>query len=402
MKLYKKIIAIILGILLITYISYTIYLLIVNPTNTYIIKQGTISQEDSSTGYVIRNETVIKGEDYENGIYSIITEGEKVAKNDSIFRYYSNSEKEISEKISEIDYQIQELLDKEGTTDVEKTADVKSIENSIEEKISNIKELNNYQEITEYKNNIDNLISKKINFLGDTTSNSEIKKLVQQRKEYEESIKNGAKYITAPMSGIVSYRVDGLEEEFSTGNFNNMTEENLEKIELRTGQIIAKSNESGKIIDNFECYIAVLLDSEQSMNAKVGDKVQLRLSNQDVKDATIEQINEGSKKRTIIFKINEMTEDLINHRKIAVDVIWWNKTGLKVPNQALIEENGLYYVIKNKAGIETKMLVKIEKQTDRFSIISNYSLKDLQEIGYDEKEIKNYKKIKNYDEIILQ
>ena len=143
MKLYKKIIAIILGILLITYISYTIYLLIVNPTNTYIIKQGTISQEDSSTGYVIRNETVIKGEDYENGIYSIITEGEKVAKNDSIFRYYSNSEKEISEKISEIDYQIQELLDKEGTTDVEKTADVKSIENSIEEKISNIKELNN-------------------------------------------------------------------------------------------------------------------------------------------------------------------------------------------------------------------------------------------------------------------
>ena len=114
------------------------------------------------------------------------------------------------------------------------------------------------------------------------------------------------------------------------------------------------------------------------------------------------QINEEGDKRTIIFQLNKMTEDLITHRKIVIDVIWWNKTGLKVPKQALINENGLYYVIKNKAGVQNKVLVKVEYETDKFAIISTNSTKDLQEIGYDQKEIKNYKKINNYDEIILQ
>ena len=98
----------------------------------------------------------------------------------------------------------------------------------------------------------------------------------------------------------------------------------------------------------------------------------------------------------------ELTEDLINHRKIVVDVIWWNESGLKVPKQAIIDENGLNYVIKNKAGIQTKVLVRVDYETDKFAIISTYSAKELQEIGYDQKEIKNYKKINNYDEIILQ
>ena len=96
-----------------------------------------------------------------------------------------------------------------------------------------------------------------------------------------------------------------------------------------------------------------------------------------------------------------MTDDLINHRKIEVDVIWWNAEGLKVPNQALIEENGLYYVIRNKAGIESKILVKVKAQTDKFSIITTYSVEELQKIGYDEEDIKKYKKINLYDEIVL-
>ena len=118
-------------------------------------------------------------------------------------------------------------------------------------------------------------------------------------------------------------------------------------------------------------------------------------------NAKIVQINEEVGKRTIIFQINKMEDEFINHRKIAVDVIWWNESGLKIPNQALIEENGLYYVMRNKAGTQSKILVKIVVQTDKFSIISTYSTKELQEIGYNENEIKNYKKINNYDEIVL-
>ena len=398
MKNSKKIIAIILTIIILGYIGYASYLLIVNPTNTYIIKEGTISEEDEATGYIIRDEEVIKGENYENGIYAIVAEGEKVAKGNSIFRYYSSSEKETSEKIQEINYKIQNLLENEENPP---SADIKSIENQIEEKIKKLRDLNNYQEILEYQNNIDNLVSKKINFIGEISENSEIRQLVKEKKMYEEKLKNGAEYKTSEMSGIVSYRVDGLEDILSEDKFNDITEEYLNDLGLRTGQIISKSNESGKVVNNFKCYIAVTLNSELAMKAKVGNKVKLRISNEEELGAEIVQINEEVEKRTIIFKMNKITENLINHRKIAVDVIWWDATGLKVPIQALVEENGLNYVIRNKSGIETKVLVKVKKQTDKFAIITSYSLKDLEEIGYDEKDIKNYKKINNYDEILL-
>ena len=393
----KKIIAIILLLLIVSYVAYAVYLLIVDPTDTYIIKEEILSEEDTTAGYVIRNESVIK-EENKNGIYAIVAEGEKVAKSDSIFRYYTDNEKEIYTKIDELDHQIQGLLDKENSIP---SADIKSIENQIDEQIKGISKLNNTQEIEEYKSSIDTLIRKKINFIGDATENNEIKQLVAERKTYEDQLKNGSEYKKAEMSGVVSYRVDGLEEKLTEDNFNDFTEEYLESLDLKTGQIVATSNDCGKVIDNFKCYIAVPMDSVKAMEAKVGDKVQIRISNKEELDAKIVQINEGSGKRVIIFQVNKLVDELINHRKIAIDVIWWSESGLRIPNQALIEENGLYYVVRNKAGVQSKILVKLDVQTDKFSIISSYSASELQEIGYDEEDIRNYKKISNYDEILL-
>ena len=399
MKKSKKIILIILVSLISIYVIYAIYLLIANPVDTYIIKKGTLAQEEPGIGYIIRNEKVVKGENYQNGIYSIVSEGEKVAKGESIFRYYSASEKEIAKQINELNYKIQELLEKEENN--KPSADIKSIENQIEEKLRSTRTLNNIQEIDDYKSNIDSLISKKIDFIGDVTTNSEIKKLVSQKKSYEQQLKNGSESKKAEMSGIVSYRVDGLEEELTEANFNNLTEEYLENLDIKTGQIVATSNECGKIIDNFNCYIAVSTDSEEAMSAEVGDVVQIRISDKEKIDAEIAQINEESGKRTIIFKLNQMTENLINHRKIAVDIIWWDESGLKVPNQALIEENGLNYVLRNKAGVQSKILVKVTFRTENFSIIESYKTEELQELGLSEEEIDNYKKINNYDEVML-
>ena len=400
MKKNKRIIAIVSVIAILIYIVSAIYLLIVHPSETYVVKQGSLSEEDETVGYIIRNEKVIKGENYDNGIYAIASEGQKVAKDESIFRYYSDSEKEITNQIAGLNYKIQELLEQEKS--VPPSADIKAIENQIEDKIENINSLTNYQEISDYKKDIDNLISKKIHFIGDVTTNKEIKQLINEKKTYENKLKSGSEYLTAnEMSGIVSYRVDGWEEKLTVDNFSELTEAYLNEIDLKTGQIISISDECGKIIDNFKCYIAVTLNSKEAMNAKVNDKVQLRISNTTEEDAKIVHINEQSGKRTIIFELSKMTEILIKHRKIAVDIIWWDTSGLKVPNQALIQENGLYYVIRNKAGIETKLLVNVKRKTDKFSIIAPYKDDELKELGYDSTQIKNYKKISNYDEIMI-
>ena len=399
MKKKKKIIAIIFMTSIITYISYAIYLLISHPIDTYIIKEGSLSQEETGIGYVIRNEIVIKNEEDVNGIYAIAVEGEKVACNDPIFRYYSDSEKEITDEMNKIDYQIQKLLETEKNIT---SADIKSIENQIESEVDNINSLTNYQEIYEYKKNIDILFSKKISFIKNITENIEIINLINKRNEYENKLNNVSEYITAPISGVLSYRVDGLEEKLTLNNFNEITEKYLEDLDLKTEQIIPTSNNSGKVIDNFKCYIAITTNSEEAMNAQIGDNVKLRIFDKQEISATIKHINEEYDKRTIIFETNQMTDDLISHRKIEVSTIWWNANGLKVPTQALIKENGLYYVIRNKSGTQSKILIKIKAQTDKFAIITTYSTEELQEIGYDEDDIRKYNKISNYDEIMIK
>lgn len=398
MKKSKKLIAIFSALIIITYMIWAIFLLVSRSSETYIVRQGTLTQEDETVGYIIRDEKVEKGEDYENGIYEIATENQRVAVGDSIFRYYSDSEKEITEQVEEINKQIQEILEQENEVT---SADIKAIESQIEEKIEHINTINNYQEIVEDKKNIDELISKKINFIGDVTENKDIKKLVKDRKALEEKLKSGSKYQKAQMSGIVSYRVDGLEETLTPEKFNDINEKLLNGLDIKTGEIISTSDECGKVIDNFKCYIAVTLNSKQAREAKVNDSLKLRISNEETK-AKIVQINEENNKRTIIFQINKMTEDLIKHRKVLVDVIWWNDSGLKVPNSTLTKEGNLYYVVRNKAGVQNKILVKIIKQTENYSIIDSYTEQELQELGFSQQDIKNYKKITNYDEIEIK
>lgn len=403
-KNLKKVIAIIIGICIIAYMLYAVILLIINPTDIYVMTKGELLEEDETVGYIIRNEQVIKDKDNSNGIYAIAVEGQKVAKDEIVFRYYQDSEKEITEEIQKMDFQIQELLENEKSS--KPSADIKVIENQIEENLTKLNTLSNYQEIKEYKNNIDSLISKKINYLGESTQNQEIKSLIKERKEKENKLTNGVQYQKASMSGIVSYRVDGLEDKLTINNFDEITDTYLEQLNLKTGQIVSSNNDCGKIIDNFKYYIAVVINSKQSEDAKIGDKVKLRISNEEEQDAEIVKINENDGKRTIIFQINKMSNNVITYRKVAVDIIWWKKTGYKVLNQAIKEEekngNKVNYITINSSGAQNKTYIKIEKQNDTFAIISSYSNKELKELGFTDDEIKNNKNISNYDEIILK
>lgn len=106
----KIFIATIIIVAFVFYSSIAVIKLVKNPSNTFLVKEGTVSKEETTTGTIIRDETVVKGENYKNGMEQIIDEGKRVAKGESIFRYYSNGEEKIKEKIKTLDLKIQEAL----------------------------------------------------------------------------------------------------------------------------------------------------------------------------------------------------------------------------------------------------------------------------------------------------
>ena len=110
LKNKKLFLAYILIAIAVIYCFYKVFVLIQNPTDTFTVEQGKIYQEEANTGYIIREETVVKGSNYKNGMSQIKTEGERVAKNEAIFRYYSNNEENLVKKIAELDEKIDEAM----------------------------------------------------------------------------------------------------------------------------------------------------------------------------------------------------------------------------------------------------------------------------------------------------
>ena len=396
----KKIILYTVGLAIVIYLLYTIYLLIKEPTNIVTVEEGKLYQEETDIGYVIRDEKVVKGENYKNGMEQIIAEGERASNNENIFRYYSANEESLKQKISELDTKIQEVMLNDKSL---LTADIKLLENQIDEKIADISKITDVTKLTEYKKEIDNLITKKAKTAGESSpKGSYLRQLIEERKKYENQLNSGAEYVKAPMSGLVSYRVDGLEETLTPNNFSSLSKEYLESLDLKTGKIVATNEECGKVINNFVCYIATVTSSEEAKQAKVGDKIKVRISNNVEVSAEISNIvKEEDKDILVILKLNKQVEELINYRKITFDLIWWDASGLKVPNQAIVQEDDLDYVIRNRAGYLSKILVKVKKQGEKYSIVEAYKTEELKELGFSDKEINSYRKISLYDEILI-
>ena len=303
-KNMKKVtIAYIIGLAILVYFVYSIIQLIKQPTDVFVIENGSLSQEENAVGYVIRDETVVQGNNYKNGMIQIKAEGERVAKGDSIFRYYSNNEETLTKKIQELDIKIQEAMESENQTNLF-SSDMKVLESQIQQQLIELAQLKDVQKIEEYKKDINNKILRKAKIAGELSpSGSYIRKLIEERSSYENSLNSGAEYVTAPESGIVSYRVDGLEEVLTPESFSTLNKKFLEDLNLRTGEIVATSEESGKIINNFEAYIATNLESQKAKEAEVGDKVTLRLSNSEEIPAEIAYIIEEDNSKLIIFKV---------------------------------------------------------------------------------------------------
>lgn len=183
----KVIVFSVLFLVLVSYLMYVIYLLIKQPTNVFTIEEGKLYKEETDIGYVIRNEKVVRGENYKNGMEQIIAEGERAATNENIFRYYSTNEENLKNKIAELDTKIQVAMAENA--DKSSNPDMKLLEDQIDEQIENINKVTDMTKLEEEKKEIDDLVTKKAKIAGETSpQGSYLRELIDERKEYESEL----------------------------------------------------------------------------------------------------------------------------------------------------------------------------------------------------------------------
>lgn len=398
-KKTKKIIIGIIVAIAIIYGIFMVYKLIKNPSNTFIVENGTISEEETVRGYIIRDEEVIE-EKNKKTIIKIKEEGQRVAKGDSVFRYYSEKEGELESKISELDGKIQAVLENEENL---LPNDKKLLESQIENELDKVNGQNEISKLSEYKKTISSYITKKAKIIGENSpSGSYLKGLIEERTSYEEKLKQESEYITAPSAGMVSYKIDGLEKVLTTDNLNTFNKQFLQDLDLKVGKAIASSDVTAKIVNNYNNYIVFNSNSQEAKNAKVNDKVNIKVQNDEAIVAKIQNIiEEDDGSRTIAISVEKNIEELLSYRKISLDIIWWSTSGYRVPNSAIKEINNVTYVVRNRNGYLNKMAVKVLKQGEDYSIVDTCSRDELLNLGLSSREISDLKTLTLYDEILL-
>ena len=101
----------------------------------------------------------------------------------------------------------------------------------------------------------------------------------------------------------------------------------------------------------------------------------------------------------LIYQIDSGTDELISYRKLSFDLIWWDDSGLKIPNEAIKQdEKGTSYIIRNRNGTEDRIYIKILRQNENYAIVDNYSSDELVEKGYTKEEVRT---LSLYDEIFM-
>ena len=398
-KKTKKILIGIIVVIAVVYGVFMVYKLIKNPSNTFIVENGTISEEETVSGYIIRDEEVIE-EKNKKTIIKIKEEGQRVAKGDSVFRYYSDKEGELENKIAELDGKIQAVLENEENL---LPNDKKLLESQIENELDKVNEQNEISKLAEYKKTISSYITKKAKIIGENSpSGSYLKGLIEERTSYEEKLKQESEYITAPSAGMVSYKIDGLEKVLTTDNLNTFNKQFLQDLDLKVGKAIASSDVTAKIVNNYNNYIVFNSNSQEAKNAKVNDKVNIKVQNDEAIVAKIQNIiEEDDGSRTIAISVEKNIEELLSYRRISLDIIWWSASGYRVPNSAIKEIDNVTYVVRNRNGYLNKMAVKVLKKGEDYSIVDSYLRDELLNLGLSSKEISDLKTLTLYDEILL-
>jgi hypothetical protein len=386
------------SLIFIIYIGYYFFGMVRNAKETYSLKIDTLENVVRAEGIIVREEKTIDNSGFV--IEGLKNEGEKVFKSEQIAKSVSSSEKEITDKIESVNNEINEALKNDNSSIF--SNDIVILNNKIKSCITEMSQTNDISKIKSKKKEIEEYNIKKSKISGDlSASGSYLKELYTKKEGLESSLNQIVKYMYAPISGSLSYKIDGLEDKYTVQNMNTLTKEDISNVQIKSGDVVKTDYSKAKVYNNFYTYIVTAIDNETSKNLKIGQKVKVNMLSFENYYLEIENMITHDNYVIVVFKTTENSNELVNYRKISFDIILWLEEGLKVPNVAILYEGGKAYVLRNRLGVTEKILVKEIRKNDGFVIVGNYTKNELVELGYADDEIKKTKAISEYDEIIM-
>ncbi len=315
------------------------------------------SQGIEITGTVIRNENIITSTD-SGTLHFVISDGERVAKGGVIAQVYSSDKASAAaSRIDEINEQLSTIEEIEGYNDLN-AVDMNTLNLRITDRLNQFIYCvsdNSFDTAQQKAAELVAALTRKQVATGQDTDFTALKKSLTDERTSLEAVKGKPQSVcTATCSGYFVSGTDGFENLYSTEDLSVYTPEYLSGIKPEA----TDNTQVGKIVHDYQWYVAAIIPISDSMFYKADDTVKLKIDAADqTVTAKVERINISAKSDSavIILSCSQMDSKLATMRSGKMTIVKNEYSGLKVSSKAIriVDSVTGVYVI---SGLEAKFV----------------------------------------------
>lgn len=368
-----------------------------SPADFMVAENGILEDVIKAEGIVVKDENVYSAT-LDGSVLYYFEEGTKIKEGQLIADINTDVDSvEVNKQIAEI----QSAIDnRENSEQVLSQENFTAYQNELQISILN-NELQNMYSIVEQMTNND--------FYSGKYDEYSISQLNEMKNNLSNSVSTHKVPYYSDRAGIITYKTDGLEDDYKFENVMDMTPSSTVRREYSfkdKRETVQKDESFYKIIRNFEYYIIVTVNNEKARLFEENKYIKVRIlsdGEQHIVWGFIKKINYGSEESVLVLYFDDYFYKVYDKRYVNIELITAAYEGLKIKNEALIEINGMKGVyVKDASNIIKFFPVEIQGSNEEYSIVfpGDY-------IGINERNIitigeKRYPTIKIFDKVILE
>lgn len=325
-------------VLVLVFAFHQIYSSVYKPITTQSAEYYEAVDGITCTGFIVRNETIITN-DSGGVLHFVIPDGERVAKNGAVADIYGSTDASVTvSRINEINGRIADIEEMQGYNGVE-AADLSLASSKVSEALSSLINgcaFGNYSDAQDLSDQLLSALNRRQMITGEQSDfNLQLEALKSELAALTANLPAATGSVRAPVSGYFVSDTDGYENVLLCDNLGRITPEFLDNISA----VDVPENAIGKIVSDYEWYIAASVSINDSLRYKEGDEltVMTNLKGNTRLSVTVSKINISSEsdRATVIFSCQQMSSELASMRMGTFTIVSNVYTGLRIPQKAL-------------------------------------------------------------------
>lgn len=276
--------------------------------------------------------------------------------------------------------------------DGEETEDVKVL---LQKKMQNVSYYSQAGAFDELLRETEEIEALNLGTMGGTPG-EELEKLKRQRDDLERSISGSKDAFYSASSGLITSKVDGYETMINKKTVQDADNKLFDNLWNSSAVDYSKSNKEyvfGKIVNNYELTLLLRISNEDAkgiVDTPTDDPTKtnvLYLKTSRVPEGkiacTVEEISSGETETILTLSVSQHLDSFMGERKMDMELIKQSYSGLKIPKEAIQEDNEGKFVFIVKENFVRKRPVKVLCEKNEYVIIKEDNNNDSNVLLYD-------------------